>query len=194
MMKIKCILHTVIRFRKYIQPRVGPIQCSKCFLHGHGEKNCHMAIKCANCGENHKLEDCALEKPVCCNCKGEHTATFADCPSRKNFIEIRKSLSSRTANKKYTQQRPQLQTERFDIEAMFPALPQPKKNPLFNWGSTTHHMPPAPANSDDSSLFSIDEIMQITHDVLTSLKSCKTKMQQFETITRLAVKYVYGAT
>lgn len=81
LLKIKYLLHAVVKLRKYIQPHRGPIQCSNCHLHGHGERNCHLKSRCPNCGEEHKITDCTTEVPKCCNYNGNHQATAKDCPA-----------------------------------------------------------------------------------------------------------------
>ena len=63
-----------------------PPQCFKCMQFGHVAKYCKsLKNVCANCGDDHKIEQCLNQnqKPVCCNCKGEHLATSKDCQKLK---------------------------------------------------------------------------------------------------------------
>lgn len=189
LLKIKYLLHTVVRIRRYIQTHRGPIQCSNCHLHGHGEKNCHLQPRCPNCGEEHNITDCKSETIKCCNCNGNHQATNKDCSARINFIAMKQNLSRKPKTRQIQQKRPV-----FNYEKDFPSFSKSTTfNPVYNWGSTKHHQQPQTVDDDLDSLFNLEEIMTITRDVLTSLKSCKNKIDQFETITRLAAKYIYGA-
>lgn len=41
-------------------------------------------------------------------------------------------------------------------------------------------------------LFSHDELLQLTQDMVSSLRGCRNKEQQFNAIARLALKYLHG--
>lgn len=193
LMQTKYLLHTVIHFRKYVQPRSGPIQCTKCFLHGHGERNCHLQIRCPNCGEAHTLTECKtpLEQPKCCNCGGHHTAAFKECQSRIDFIKMKQRQSSKKENTR----RQSVFNPSYDRD--FPTSFQ-QKPPLFNpqliWRRKSHHQNPEVHEAEqDESLFTTKELMQIMRDVMMSLKSCKTKMEQLIVVGDIAMKYIDGS-
>jgi hypothetical protein len=74
-----------------------PSQCYKCFKYGHIAKYCKADNQiCSRCaGENHKYDNCpnSNKHPICCNCKGEHTATSSDCPKFKEHQQkIQKTI------------------------------------------------------------------------------------------------------
>lgn len=194
LMNLKYLLHTVVHFRKYVQPRNGPIQCTKCYLHGHGERNCHLSIRCPNCGDEHELESCqlSLDTPKCCNCGGTHAASFKLCQSRTDFIKMKQRNSSK---KEITKRQSVFQPNyNLDFPSTFQQKP-PKINPLYNWSTRSHHQTPVVQEAQQSeSLFSPSELMQILTDVMTSLQSCKNKMDQLRLVADIAMKYINGST
>lgn len=194
LMNLKYLLHTVVHFRKYVQPRNGPIQCTKCYLHGHGERNCHLSIRCPNCGDEHELESCqlSLETPKCCNCGGTHVASFKLCQSRTDFIMMKQRNSSK---KEITKKQPVFQPNyNRDFPSTFQKKP-PTVNPLFNWNTRSHHQTPVVQEAQQSeSLFSPNELMQIMHELVKSLKSCKNKTEQIFAVAEIVTKYINGST
>lgn len=193
LMHVKYLLHTVVHFRKYVQPRNGPIQCTKCFLHGHGERNCHLQIRCPNCGEEHKLESCTvpLVTPKCCNCGGLHAATFKPCQSRTDFIRMKQRQSSKKVT---TRRQPEFKSS-YDRDFPSTLHRPPTFNPLFNWSTRTHHQAPVVHEAkQDESLFTTKELLEIMSEFMTSLKSCKTKMDQLYVVGEIAMKYINGST
>lgn len=70
-----------------LKTKTDVIQCHKCQLFGHVQKNCHIDYRCMKCGENHSTHECAKPRttpPKCANCGGEHLATFLKCPKNPN--------------------------------------------------------------------------------------------------------------
>ena len=50
-------------------------------------------------------------------------------------------------------------------------------------------------NKDDdipNDLFSFDELMQLVNELIGSISPCSTRMEQFQIMTNLDLKYVYG--
>lgn len=192
LLKIKYLLHTVVKIRKFIQRHRGPIQCTKCHLHGHGERNCHLQPRCAKCGKDHSFDECQLVNPKCCNCNGDHLATSKECPSRSKFIAMKQKLSGKPIHRHQNhQKRPPVFTRE---EKDFPYFSKSTYNPTFNWGSTSHHQRPQPTNDDNNRLFNQDEIMNIITDVMSSMSSCKSQAEQLTEIFRLTCKYLNGST
>lgn len=67
--------------------RDGVIQCHKCQMFGHAQKNCHIDFKCMKCGQNHSTHLCEKSPtipPKCANCGGEHLSTHLKCPKNPN--------------------------------------------------------------------------------------------------------------
>lgn len=66
-----------------------PRFCERCCRWGHTRKNCEYPVRCKICtGEGHPADkpgtkDCpirgTLARPKCCNCGGQHTASYTKC-------------------------------------------------------------------------------------------------------------------
>ena len=67
-------------------------QCNKCYKLGHNRLACREEKGCKYCLSSHLSKDhtgckdckvsgrlCSHQKPICRNCKGEHTATSSNC-------------------------------------------------------------------------------------------------------------------
>lgn len=63
------------------------IQCHRCQLFGHTQKNCNVQYQCMKCGEPHSTHLCTKPKttaPKCANCSGEHLSTYLYCKENPN--------------------------------------------------------------------------------------------------------------
>lgn len=61
------------------------VQCYRCQLFGHVQKNCTADYKCMKCAADHPTYQCTKEKTTparCSNCNGEHTSIDKKCPKR----------------------------------------------------------------------------------------------------------------
>lgn len=196
---------------KYINKAKGPTQCRKCFLYGHGMRNCHLETVCVKCGKSgHSGEACNVEedKIKCSNCDSNHLANDPDCKSRASFIEMRKKRSTAN-NRRRNISTGAVEFVRNNDEVMFPALKtkpnrgstQTSSMPtegewFFKKRTTFNPMRSRTANiatePEDENLFSTSEILQITKDVLAGLAACKTKQQQLEVIFGICSTYLNG--
>lgn len=62
----------------------GPSQCFACQGFGHSSSHCNHTARCVKCGDNHTTKSCQKtpdQPPRCCNCNGEHTANYRQCPA-----------------------------------------------------------------------------------------------------------------
>lgn len=98
--RVKYICNTVINWAHYRAPQSNCTQCRNCFRFNHTAATCNMAARCLICASNHKVVDCQLmiekiklnSKSIpnhllkCANCQGQHTAAFANCPARLNYL------------------------------------------------------------------------------------------------------------
>lgn len=60
---------------KPYQNKTEVIQCHRCQLIGHVQRNCSAQYKCMKCGENHSAHECVkpiTTPPKCANCSKEH--------------------------------------------------------------------------------------------------------------------------
>lgn len=58
-----------------MKPKSDIIQCRKCQLFGHPQKNCHADYRCMKCASNHSTHLCEKSNTTaatCANCGGEH--------------------------------------------------------------------------------------------------------------------------
>ncbi|KAJ0003125.1 hypothetical protein NQD34_018165 [Periophthalmus magnuspinnatus] len=83
--KVGCLSFPV---REFVPP---PLRCYKCQLYGHIAAVCRGKQRCPKCGGEHRIEECSKTAQVkCCNCGGQHTATFGGCEVRKKAVEVEK--------------------------------------------------------------------------------------------------------
>jgi hypothetical protein len=102
-----------------------PSQCYKCFKYGHAAKYCRADNQiCSRCaGTNHKYDDCpnTNKQPICCNCRGEHTATSPDCPKYIQYQQrIQRTIDQYSSSTKQTKTS-QMQLN-WNINEEFPVL------------------------------------------------------------------------
>lgn len=63
------------------------VQCHRCQLYGHIQKNCNAEFKCMKCGKDHSTHLCTKPHtvaPTCANCGGEHLSISLRCPKNPN--------------------------------------------------------------------------------------------------------------
>lgn len=76
-----------------LRRRNSVVQCHRCQLFGHIQKNCNAQFMCMKCGENHSTHECtkpATIPPKCSNCEGEHLSISRRCPKNPNNPSQRK--------------------------------------------------------------------------------------------------------
>lgn len=163
-------------------------QCYNCQMFGHGSSRCKVKTFCVKCAGNHKSAECNATIEKCANCNGNHTAMSPDCPNREKYLQMRQRSLPRPnntrrinfpSNRNYTQNNP----VQYDVS--FPnTLNQNTTQNAGNWNTQGN-------SNNNNNLFSIQEIKNLTMELITSLKNCKTRADQFEVITGLACKFLY---
>lgn len=94
----KYLCHTRAKWDHYNPPTSSrERQCDSCWRMGHKSFGCHLTPRCLFCSsKEHTTKNCPLEIEreklgrqripkkylKCCNCGGQHTAMFKECPSR----------------------------------------------------------------------------------------------------------------
>ena len=84
-----------IGFQRYrVKPFIPqPMRCMKCQRYGHVAGKCRHQVRCVRCGQAHRLDECPVKedvnKAVCVNCKGAHSAAFRGC---SKYQEVSKAL------------------------------------------------------------------------------------------------------
>lgn len=203
--KTKALFNVVVSCRYYSRRPNEVAQCHRCQRFGHGSTHCYLSPKCVKCGGQHLTDVCSLPRKMelndqnnsksklkCANCGGSHTANFQGCPSRKKFLD---ELEKR--KKKPVRQPAPNHTSR---EA-FPSLGQQRSGPRtsnFPAGHRTYaqvsatSLPPAPdVDAEGEGLFSISEFLALARDMFARLSGCRSKLQQFNALAELMVKYIY---
>lgn len=86
---IRNVCFTRVRWEDYHNKK-GITQCHRCQNFGHAAKNCHMEPKCVKCGKSHITSVCMKkleETSYCCNCGGDHPASYNNCPELLKILE-----------------------------------------------------------------------------------------------------------
>ena len=74
-------------------------QCFKCKHYGHPAKWCTRKVRCEYCAtEGHEGRDCIIRGEIheycCANCKGNHSATYYECPEYVRHLRVQNNNSS----------------------------------------------------------------------------------------------------
>lgn len=211
---LSCLM---IEWELYIPNRYGPTQCHRCQKYGHGYKYCSLPLKCRFCAGDHETKTCTGVKdgvmqqnflPKCSNCGQGHTANYEKCPELQRYTEIQQNINAKNSRKSR-----QRQTQRVAFDNMPPPGFQkqgqhsqsykPPQNSSFHPGPS--HSGPSyaqvlgsqnfPQNSNSYShrkneLFNPTELVQVAHELITTLTVCKTKEQQYMALVNLAAKFL----
>ena len=163
-------------------------QCHNCQMFGHGSSRCKVNTFCANCAGRHKTEDCKETAIKCANCNGQHKSTDQNCPNKIQYLNIKEK--NKPLHKKSVKFGTSLQNEK-----NFPDTLQQNIRPITpiwnyssrnkNEGNNYINLPQNPGE-----LFTMSELQQLTLELITNLKNCKNKFDQFEVITKLACKFL----
>lgn len=172
-------------------------QCYNCQLYGHGASNCKVKAFCAICAENHKTSDCKSLTIKCANCGGDHKASSNECPSRVKFIEIRnrhQQANRRVPVHPGRRTTTYNHTSAANYDSNYPnLLNQGNFNTNNSWFTRSPNNGPSftfNSNVNNSNLFSLEEIKNLTLELIVNLKKCKNRSDQFEVITTLACKFL----
>lgn len=173
-------------------------QCHNCQMYGHGSSRCKVKTFCANCAGNHNTTDCKENAIKCANCQGPHKSTDDNCPSKTHYLNVKQR--SRPLNK---QQNKHLSTATYHSINFPNSLRQNIPHSTGTWPYTNNNNNslrsvnnnnnvqfPLNNTPDSGELFSIQEMQALTLELITNLKNCKNKFDQFEVITNLACKFL----
>lgn len=87
---IKRLLHTVVNIEQPHKKRDIP-QCMRCQSYGHTKNYCNRSPQCVKCAGKHLTSNCNWksrnQEVKCCNCSGNHPASYKGCIMRKKLIE-----------------------------------------------------------------------------------------------------------
>lgn len=172
-------------------------QCHNCQMFGHGSSRCRVKTFCAKCAGNHNTTDCNETAVKCANCNGSHKSTDDKCPSKTHFLSIKQR--NRPANKQQQWNSANFVKDNINFPnslqqnipqqpAVWPYTRNSRNNIYNNNIHSTNFANIATPNS--SELFSIQELQVLTFELITNLRNCRSKMDQFEVITNLACKFL----
>lgn len=206
--QVKDINHIIVKWN-YYSSKNGPTQCRKCQLFGHGESHCFMKPRCMICAEDHMTSSCKFDKTTvsrnssqtqypdhvkCANCNMKHQANDPSCAKRTEYVQIRSKAST---NIRYRDRAPVPANN----EANFPKFgetqqkysqhhySQPSYSQITNSNfSKSNHLQSSDINSN--SLFSAHELMNIFKDIVSIVKNCRTKEDQFAAVAEISLKYL----
>lgn len=202
---IKSILNVIVNWRPYNPSRNGPTQCNNCQLYGHGAKNCNLPPRCSKCGKAHQstlcqhLNDTNFQM-LCCLCGQNHSSKDYSCPKRNDYISMRINTSSKI-NK--TISRPQVRnfsqpptyipqttstpvTSNIKYSSWFMNKPNSDINTTLNGTSLSTINQ---ENHQTEVLFTPNELLNLTQELILALRSCKTKLDQFAAVAKIALKF-----
>lgn len=193
----KYLCHLVVEWDFYQPRKYGPTRCHNCNRFGHGKSQCSMQSRCPVCAGSHTLEACPNVsedgrlkdgcKFKCPNCSEEHPSTFEQCPKLIEYLQIQERIAAKNSTKNSAKPLPR---QNVLNPRDFPPLPQQRPFPTGTQRSSPS-TPWHPQASDTSTdLMSVDELLQLSQELIISLRSCRTRQDQFNAVARLALKFV----
>lgn len=193
------INYTVPKWRIFRSSKNNITQCKRCQLHGHGIRNCNMLPKCAKCGLDHLSDNCNSPVEKCANCKGDHSAVSTECPKRKDFLEMRNRLaSSHNKTSRKPTPAPRKSIANFpNLMKSSPTITDANSPNSINWSSLFKNNSTTPSQiavnkNNPNNLFKTEEIGPIMIELLSGLRICQNKEQQFIVMFEIATKYIYN--
>lgn len=171
---------------EYQKPNSAKLtQCHNCQMFGHGSSRCSVKTFCAHCAGNHPTKDCKATVVKCANCNGPHKSMSPECPSRETYKQIRQRYQpKRTGRTNQAVNNNQSYSDQFPNALNQPEMPTSSRQESNN----TYAQQTKNANND---LFSVDELRNLTCELISKLKNCKSRAEQFGVITDLAFKFLY---
>lgn len=199
----KYIAHCSVEWDFYSPRKFGPTRCHNCNMFGHGKRQCQMKTKCPVCADNHLLDMCPsiddsgnlLQgcKFKCPNCSGEHPATFEKCPKLIEYLQIQERLAAKNSKSAKTVPR-QFVPKPEDFPTMKTRFGQQPTSSVGNpsWVKATPGMNTSTDPIQNDILMSPSEIIQLTQELISSLRGCKSRGDQFNIVVNMALKFLGG--
>lgn len=205
--KIRAVNNVCVTWEYFRRPS-GPTQCRNCQLYGHGTKHCHLNPKCVKCGGGHATAACKVnveennkKNLKCANCGGNHSANYSKCEVLAKYLRIRQNNSNQTAKSASRVKRDAVVTSSSTHKPNFPPLASRHSTAQKVWFSQFKPQNCSQNATDDHSyshrhtdgrddLFNTQELLGITKELINNLRQCKSKYDQIEVITELALKYL----
>jgi hypothetical protein len=216
--KTKALFNIIVRWEQYSPKRKNndpppPVQCRRCQMFGHGALNCHMNPRCIRCGESHQSKNCIYvqsdqpsakipeERVKCSNCGENHTANHPSCTERQRYLNVIQTIRDGNTQKSGRRPPPKAapavnNTQHFPLLTPSGSSEQRNVQPSpvaantnhTNWSKKGSNNTQNQTNSNDD--LSAQEINQIMRELIVNLRGCRTRWDQLEVITNLAMKFV----
>lgn len=193
-LKIKYFSNISVYWRRPYKGNKGPTQCTKCAMFGHGAKNCNRVKVCAACSGSHEYVDCPLNKSSpdgsivykCHNCLKKnyrninHRADDPKCPCRREYIEIRQRLTSKTRipDKRHN-------SNFIMDDSDFPQLTKqerPGNSHNFLQGIKLFSDVSKGKVRDNNDDLSNEKLLEIFFDAVDALEKCQTKFDKLRVL------------
>lgn len=154
-----------------------PPQCTNCQQTFHTKNYCKNKPKCVICGQQHKTQDCTLDKsapPKCANCGGPHTANYGGCEYLSKYAKKQSAPLSQPA------------PQHFNMDQQsFPGLRGPNQtNRDYRESNERAWSTPAPApasNRFEDCMLRMERLMEkqmeLTNNMLNMLTQLVSKLQ-----------------
>lgn len=178
-------------------------RCANC-AQKHKTVDCKSnKVQCANCGDNHKATDptCPTrsdyiemrEKLSNKNVRSQQPSHLNYNNNGNNFPQLNnKNCSLPNTQETIPNWRPTNLTNSHNIHNNNVAGNNSRRNVTYNNNNNVHNNDVHNnVQTNNTSLFSEEEFMELTMEMISRLSSCTTREQQFGVITQLAIKFVY---
>lgn len=193
---IKSLFYTIIKWDYQRRIKNKPVQCRKCQMFGHGERGCNVKPRCASCAGRHRTTECQLTNEIrCANCNNNHKATDTNCPNREAYMQMRQKYIKNNAlpNKRTNWPEYKHSAANFPTPVFGANLTNGNTNQNNCWFSQNKTFNTTSLHTGNSTdLLTEDEMMQLTFELVSSLRSCKSRDDQFNVIAKLAFKFLYN--
>lgn len=171
------------------------------------EEGIYVSIKCCNCNGNHPSTS-----PICPK-RNDFIKMRQNLSRKANNNKQRRKNSNHKLDydnsQHYPQLRPTRSAQHSHQQQYTHTGPPQQNNPHLAQQSSTLRSPPlhtsrapwfnspqspqAPTTTTSTDeLFTPGELLQLSQEMLSSLRGCKNKFEQFQIITELSIKYLYG--
>lgn len=145
----------------------------------------------------HETSSCKISQsestPKCFLCGNPHSSRDPQCPNRINYIKMKlKQSSKQSYPRKQNESINQNEQFNYQIESAYPALKVHKSKQFSDWFTETNNKSSHINSSQhiNNTLFTSETLLQLTTELITNLQNCRTKLDQFQVITKLAIKYI----
>lgn len=209
---IKVVHQHIVTWMPYKPKRMGPTQCYRCCMYGHGISSCNRFAVCMLCSGNHTTTECNVITPSttnptfkcfnceCANIKHDHKANDPNCPFRAKYELSRDNARNKHKQKPSSNRRNTFNANdkvssvhRFVLApaplpqyASYASVTQAQNNiqPNIDNRSKQQHTHTSNSNSNND-LWSISEVTSLLLSSINELNKCTSKLDQLKVIANL---------